>query len=192
MHRKLLALACLLPVLSLLAFWLLPARKPVYFNYGPKTYKVVKWEIQRGTNIAFATDFRLTQWGRRQLDKIGIHLKGERRDLPYSLTGTDDHTHVIKLLCEGDYPSQEIVLNPSNNDLEYFDSSGQKVLMQGTGTHIAPKGQVWFFWTYEPRTQPNLVPVFDPGTNRTNYCPRGFRILRRSDGKELLSLPPLK
>jgi hypothetical protein len=181
--------------LLILVLFGLSRGQPVYYHYGPKDYKVLKWEVQRGTNVSFAMDASWKQWGRRQLDKVGIHLTGERADRPWQqrrgFPALTEDSHIIKVLCEGAMPTPDEFREyhgPGPDRVEYRDGTGSKLTLNRAGAHVGPPGQVWFFWGYNPSEQHGLVPCADSRSGATNLCPRAFRILRKDSGQELLSL----
>jgi hypothetical protein len=192
MKRKHVIAITLLLLVVALSVVFLRLQKPVYFQYGTRSYKVVHWEVNRGTNIAFATDFRYKQWGRRQLDKVGIHLQGERSDRPLfrgDSRALHSNSYYLKVLCEGVMPSEAEYQNWNNREktkgIEFLDENGKKFPVIGNGYHIGPPGHVWLLWNYQTSEHPSLLSTNDPPS--VSPAPRQFRIVQKSNNQELLS-----
>jgi hypothetical protein len=147
----------------------------IYFRYRGNGYKVLSWERQYGTNFVLATDYKIKQWGRRQLDKVGIHLDGSRKDwIPFNkpLPGGATNTCFIKVVCRGDV-SKLPRYGQGAEVVQYLDELGKVLIVAGPGIRSGPGKRIYFYWNYDVGQYPSV---------------RQFRIVRWSDGQELLSL----
>lgn len=186
MHKKPLALLALLALLLIaLAVRWWRAEEVVYYQYNGQNYKVVRWEVQNARNVLVTSDWAYKQWGRRQLDRIGLHLKGSRSDDPFNMGSYEDKRHVLMLLCEGSFPPS---FYTGQTAQELQDETGRKLVFGPTGYKSGPPGHVWFFWNYRTHLRSNFVSWIDPRSGLTNLAPREFRIVSKPDEKEILRL----
>lgn len=181
--RLLLTSLLLVPLVALGLYWW-RSEKAIYYQLGSQKYKVVRWEVHRGTNLTLASDYKIKQWTRRQLDKVELHLKGSRFDPPFNPQVFSHNPHVIKLLCETGFPPSS---SPPANRIDVLGGSNSRKVVRGM--FRGPPGHVWFFWAYDASLEPEVILSSNLGSGLRNSAQRQLRIVSKSDNKELLSLP---
>lgn len=158
-------------VAGFVALWL--ETSPVFLPLGKQHYRVVSVEHLTGTNLASGLSNRLAEWGRRQLDRAGIHLTGSRGE-HFSLSSGQPGWHTIAVLCQGEYLTSQQMLKALGEDMtslvaECIDEDYSATL-KPFGHYQGPQGHVWFVWKYHDGdvfqpyqiTKPRSVAEFEP------------------------------
>jgi hypothetical protein len=164
-----------------MAFW--PERKEVFIPLAGGLYAVKKAQFITGTNIIFDPENPLLPWSRRQLDKVGLHLKGSRRTRQAWEVPTGRQMYVIRLLCEGDGRgvnwNQEVALHT----IQVADENGRKVELKGRSFTAYSSDQFWLYWSCDQAAWPKCIGY--PGLDITNLVPAELRVIRSSDTQEV-------
>jgi hypothetical protein len=172
-------LACVGATVAILAW---PKGKPMFLETAKGRYQVISARYIYSTNLAFSADTPAELWGRRQLDRVGIHLKGDRRADSGFIRGIG--IHAIAVLCKGQVPDENLM----QVDAECITEAGQTVRLNTRLLRRGSHDRVYIVFT---ETDAEIKDLYSDGLADapvTNFSPRTLRIFRKSDHHELTRL----
>jgi hypothetical protein len=153
-------------------------RKPVYMETAKGRYRVISARYVHGTNITFSAEFPWVLWGRKLLDRVGIHLAGSRPGSPFA-RGMGIHT--IAILCDGRVPDEDLTLI----EAECKTESGQTVRLNHRMKLAGSGSRVCILFYYADYDIPLLRLMGMADSEVDDFSPRQLRIMRAADRKEL-------
>lgn len=153
---------------------LLIPRSKAFIVTAKGRYEVVKTRCVHGTNLTFSADIPGAPWARRQLKRVGIHLKAPR-DAIGSWKG-DAEIYAVAVSCKGHASDEDL----NQIDVECQTEAGQTLSTIDNLILHGPNNRVCFIFFYT-----------DTDSTITNLMAKEVRIFRKSDRQELtrLTLP---
>jgi hypothetical protein len=145
------------------------------------SYQVLAAKNIHGTNLHFSADSPFEISLRRNLDRLGVHLKGDRGKPGFA---EDIGIHAIALRYQDRVPAGDL----SQVLFECVTESGQtvrlnhRIIMQGS------RGRTCLIFFYADSAIPDLYRLGFCESEVTNFCPVQLRLLRKSDHFELSRL----
>ncbi|MDB6030778.1 MAG: hypothetical protein JWM16_1116 [Verrucomicrobiales bacterium] len=166
--------------------------RPVFLPLTSERCKVISVERLEG-NAGVTRGQRIKEWGRRQLDKLGFHLIGPRGDRFRHPLDPRDNTHVVGVLCEGQFTNSKQLLKELGEEMsrllaECIDDENS-VPLRPSGCLPGRPGQVWFIWRYDDAEVFKPFPSANPTLAATSFLPNYLILMPKVGGKELVKLP---
>jgi hypothetical protein len=166
-------------VATIVALW--PLGKPLFLETPTGRYRVISARYASGTNLTFATGSPILEWLRRQLDMLGIHLKGSRGVMPFA---AGVKVQAISVLCKGPIHDN----NLTGMDPAFVDGAGRRIPLNHRMQKPISGDRVYFMFFYTDADNERLHRLGFADSDVTNFCPRQLVLFRKSDGHELTRL----
>jgi hypothetical protein len=170
-----------LTVVAVMAFG--PEKKAPYVPLGGRQYEVLSAEFRTGTNIMFDSESAILPWGRRQMDKLGVHLKGPRSSRN-SAFAPGRRMYVIAILCKGN--GRTVSLSPDSHRFKASQANGRTIELKGRSFTFYSPDRFYLYWAYEEEEFAKLIGY--PSLDSTNFVPTELSVCQRSDGREVAEI----
>jgi hypothetical protein len=167
--------------------------RPVFLPLTSERCKVISVERVEGSNATVTRGRRFKEWSRRQLDKLGFHLIGPRGDRFSHPLDSQENTHIVGVLCEGQFTNSKPLLTKLGEEMsrliaECIDDENS-VPLRPSGCLPGKPGQVWFIWRYDDAEVFKPFPTANPTLATTSFLPNYLILMPKVGGKELVKLP---
>jgi hypothetical protein len=171
-----------LSVLALLAAAFMGLRRssaPIFLDANTNRYRVISARYIGGTNVTLAREESLAALKRRLCDVVGVFVGGSRT----KWTPSDSvQRHAFCFLCDGQFPTNgEVGQLLRTTDAECIDDAGRVFRFMGVGSIARNDQRFWVVWSIPGIHETGVAPI-------TNFSPKQFRLLRKSDGRELIHI----
>src|SRR6266516_2671827 len=159
--------------------------EPVFLETTTVRYRVLNARYMVGTNLIFAQDEPIAAWYRRTRKAVRLPMRG----FPGDWTFRDGvKRHAIAILCEGQFPSNQISQIAQEMEAACIDDAGRTIRFSGITAIARNDARFWLIWSYAESELTNLQQSGHADFQVTNLCPRQLCLSRKSDRHEIARL----